>query len=530
MSTLSLGAKVAPARALILAALAAAAGLTLSSLVFDANYSTSCASVASWKFCTFSAALPERAIAVLVLCGLYGVARPDRFVALGASSGVAPALGPLAVGAALVAGPATFEHDQTLLLAIFAWAMGVLLMASGTLRIVGSWTDWSRTARTIGPLFWALAALALALPEIGDTLFPLWHIESVTRVSFAAVQSVSALIGLDLMAYPEDYVLQHGSFGIRVGQSCSGIEGFALITVFLSGYALLFRNQISVARVALILPMALAISWGLNVLRIVVLIWIGVNVSPTLAVDGFHSHAGWLMFTLLALGLIAAIHAVPWFHRATETRTTARALPPLSEDWNAARLLPFAVFMFGALVASTFWQAPALAYPLRALTMGAVLLFFRRQLLGLPWRIDTAAAASGLVVGSLWIATSPAATGADVAIASLAPTAAVIWITTRVIGTTLIVPLIEELFFRSYLLERIAPARSPLTALLAVAISTAAFAMLHDRWLAAALAGLVFAWLVIRREGQLTDAILAHALANGMIAAWALLRSDWSVI
>ncbi|ETX12792.1 hypothetical protein OCH239_17150 [Roseivivax halodurans JCM 10272] len=535
MLSLPLDARALRLRRFALAALIAAVGLTFASLVFDALFREDCATVASWKYCKFSAHLTERALAVLLFGGLYAAARPRRAAPLTAVLGTAtamPALLLAAGGATLIAFAALLPSLGHLLLAVTAWGAGVAFLAAATLRATAPWSAWSMAGRRMGLAFWILVLAGFALPEIADTLFPLWHIAAFTRLSFDAVTFATGAVGLELLSYPEEYVLQHGNFAIKVGQSCSGVEGLALITAFLGGYAMLFRHEIRVARLALVLPIALALSWVLNILRIVMLIWIGVHISPTLAVEGFHSHAGWLMFSALALALITTIHGIAWFQKDAGGRTVhARgpALAPFFDDWNVARLLPFAVFMLSALVASTFWQAPELAYPLRAMVMLAVLWLVRRPLLALAWRLDPLALGAGATIGTAWLASHPADAAAP-ALAVLGPAALAIWIATRMIGTTLLVPVIEELFFRSYLLDRLGAGRGMQGALLAVAISTAGFAVLHDRWLAAALAGLVFAWLAMRPGGRITDAVVAHMSANGIIAVWAITTGDWSMI
>jgi membrane protease YdiL (CAAX protease family) len=47
--------------------------------------------------------------------------------------------------------------------------------------------------------------------------------------------------------------------------------------------------------------------------------------------------------------------------------------------------------------------------------------------------------------------------------------------------------------------------------------------------MSAALAGILFG-LVYLRRGNITDAIISHALANAVIAGWALTQGDFSVI
>jgi exosortase E/protease (VPEID-CTERM system) len=104
----------------------------------------------------------------------------------------------------------------------------------------------------------------------------------------------------------------------------------------------------------------------------------------------------------------------------------------------------------------------------------------------------------------------------------------VTWILFRVIGTIALVPIIEELFFRGYILERLD--RGGLTwKLAALGLSTGLFAVLHDRWALAAIAGLAYGLLYLRSR-NLTDAIVAHATSNLVISVYAVSTSRWWVI
>ena len=73
------------------------------------------------------------------------------------------------------------------------------------------------------------------------------------------------------------------------------------------------------------------------------------------------------------------------------------------------------------------------------------------------------------------------------------------------------------------------PELAPALRVLAIVVSSALFAAMHDRWLVALLAGVVFALLHLRR-GRLADAIAAHVAANLVVALWALASGDWSAI
>ncbi|WP_305969953.1 MULTISPECIES: exosortase E/protease, VPEID-CTERM system [unclassified Mameliella] len=523
----------------IAAAVFTAVALALVSYIWYVAYRDSCTSVASWKFCKFSRHLFERALAVFVLGALLAAARPVALRGLAHASRSATSSGGAVwlalAGAVLVGQPLLFwgldPAGSALLASVTSWAAGVALLACAALRFAAPWSAWGDVLRSEGGWIVALFLLGMALPEIGDTLFPLWHLDMIKDATLAASQVAAQLVGMTLTVDPAAYTIGQGDFFVRVNQSCSGIEGFALLTVFLIGYTTLFRQQIAPLRVAAILPFALALSWVLNVVRITVLIWIGINVSPTLAVEGFHSHAGWLIFICLSLGLIAFIHNTAWFQRERQPRTL-RQLPPLTQDWAAARILPFAVFMFTAVVSSTFVEDPTLAYPLRMAAMAGVLWIFRAPIMALRWRIDPLAVGFGLAIGLAWVvfASSSANPEEPFGPARIGGAFLVVWIVCRIVGTSLIVPIIEELFFRSYLLDLLGAGRSHLATFFAVGVSTAAFAVLHDRMLLAALAGLVFAGLVLRPSGRLVDAVVAHIAANVLIAIWALASSDWTII
>lgn len=101
----------------------------------------------------------------------------------------------------------------------------------------------------------------------------------------------------------------------------------------------------------------------------------------------------------------------------------------------------------------------------------------------------------------------------------------------RAAGAALLVPVMEELFWRSFLMrwlqaplfEAVLPQRVGLKALV---LSTFVFVLAHTLWLAAAIAGLAYAALYIR-SGKLWPAVLAHAVTNGLLAAWVVATGNW---
>ena len=298
-----------------------------------------------------------------------------------------------------------------------------------------------------------LLAASLLSPEINVVTNDVWHFQPLTQVTFQSVLSVFKVFGVEAIAEPTEYVLSSNSFSIRIAPACSGVEGFALTTLFFVCYFYAFKEHLRFPNVWVLLPIGLLVSWALNVVRIAALFLIGMNGNPELAVNGFHSHAGWLTFSILAFTIIGVSTSVPWFRRGNT------ASQPLLEDWTAARTLPFAAFMGAALLLSTFTVIPDLWYFAKVVAISCVLAAFlpvyRTRLF---WRIDTLVVSAGIAIGLLWIAfglrDESRALALDTALASLPLGVWIGWVLVRLIGTIALVPVAEELMFRGYLLDR----------------------------------------------------------------------------
>jgi hypothetical protein len=211
-----------------------------------------------------------------------------------------------------------------------------------------------------------------------------------------------------------------------------------------------------------------------------------------------------------------------------------------------ARIVPFAVFIgfiaadgLLAKLAATLGMDPRRWYGIRAVVvLGLLIAFWRHysELRTLPAKAGDwlLAVVLGAVVFVLWI-------NLDIGPLTLGPAAgfdpradgAVDWTLalTRVAGAVLIVPLMEELFWRSFVMRwiqnprflEVAPAQVGLKAL---AISSGIFALEHHLWFAGLLAGLAYGWLYIR-AGNLWVPIASHAVSNGLLAGWVLYTGRW---
>nr|WP_271515547.1 CAAX prenyl protease-related protein [Flavimaricola sp.] len=103
----------------------------------------------------------------------------------------------------------------------------------------------------------------------------------------------------------------------------------------------------------------------------------------------------------------------------------------------------------------------------------------------------------------------------------------------RLIGFSVVVPVLEELAFRGGLQRLIGGKLSSMTsersaALIALALSSLAFGYMHTDVLAGTIAGAGFGLLVLR-NGRVGDAIVAHAVTNLMLAITAMITGHWSL-
>jgi uncharacterized protein len=105
-------------------------------------------------------------------------------------------------------------------------------------------------------------------------------------------------------------------------------------------------------------------------------------------------------------------------------------------------------------------------------------------------------------------------------------------ITLRILGSTLVVPPLEELFFRSFVYRYLAKPEFlsvPLAQFLWMPflVTSSIFGLNHHQWLAGIVCGFAYQGLVIWK-GRLGDAITAHAITNFLLGLWVVGRDAWN--
>jgi len=214
-----------------------------------------------------------------------------------------------------------------------------------------------------------------------------------------------------------------------------------------------------------------------------------------------------------------------------------------------ARIAPFVLFMVflalrGAAPADGSWWGidPRWIYGLSVLGVAAVLAYFWPEYGELARQTlpDARQAALAVAVGAgvclLWINLDAPWMTLGQASARFTPVAAngaIDWplVAVRWLGAVLLVPVMEELFWRSFLMRWIeAPVFDGVdprrVRFRAIVVSTFIFMLAHTLWLAAVIAGLAYAWLYVR-SGKLWLPVIAHAVTNGALGAWVIATGNW---
>jgi CAAX prenyl protease-like protein len=105
---------------------------------------------------------------------------------------------------------------------------------------------------------------------------------------------------------------------------------------------------------------------------------------------------------------------------------------------------------------------------------------------------------------------------------------AMIFVAVRIIGSSLVVPPLEEVFYRSFIYRFLIKSNFldvPLSRFewRSFLIAGAIFGSGHFEWLPGILCAFAYQWLVIKK-GRLGDAMTAHAITNFLLAIWILTR------
>ena len=406
------------------------------------------------------------------------------------------------------------------LLALFSWGAAVL-----PLRLWHLWVVRSPVVFLIGPVIgFSARGLVRYIPPLSSKIVlgpVLWTVASLLRV-----------FGQNLEVDTKQSILATRTFSVQVGTGCAGIEGITLIVLFLVLYFLFYRRELRFPQVFLLLPLGIAATWLLNVFRLAVLIELG-TWKANVAAEAFHSLAGWLCFNILACVIVVASQRMKFF-----TRTALEPEASVFSSPAAVYIVPLLSIVAVAMISSGFSHGFDQFYPLRVVVAAAVLWFYRARLRKFSWSPSWGAIVLGVLTFAVWIYLQPTASqlsenAFSAGLKALSAPTAILWLAFRITGAVVTVPIAEELAFRGYLTRKLISSNfedlpDGQFTWLSFGVSSLLFGIVHGQWLAATVAGMMFA-LALYRRGQLSDAIAAHATTNGLMSVFVLSTHRWSL-
>lgn len=223
------------------------------------------------------------------------------------------------------------------------------------------------------------------------------------------------------------------------------------------------------------------------------------------------------------------------------------------------RALPFAVFLLiGSFAGKYFAGSEYWFYAIKTIVVAGLVWHFKPRLQEMKWAISPEAIGIGIVIAVLWIGldgripsvgdiydwanqkitgkvpepAKPEEPWNPLAFFKDNPALAYGFLAIRVLGRSILVPMIEEVFYRSFFYRYIANPdflSIPLKTWNPVAflVTCAAFGLAHPgQWVQGIICGAAFQWLVLRKD-RLGDAMTAHAVTNAIISAYAIAMNKW---
>jgi uncharacterized protein len=211
------------------------------------------------------------------------------------------------------------------------------------------------------------------------------------------------------------------------------------------------------------------------------------------------------------------------------------------------RVVPFALFIGLTFLQDKFGDTGRYwIYLAKTLVAAGLLLAVFRHIAELEWRFTWEAFAVGIAVFVMWVGVDELFARAGITWHRLKSTGpawnpnaefgegsmlAIFFIATRLLGSSLVVPMLEEVFYRSFVYRYLIDQNFltvPLSRYqpLSVLITSLVFAFSHVEWFAGLLCGIAYQALVIWK-GRLGDAITAHGVTNLLLAIWIVWRGAW---
>jgi CAAX prenyl protease-like protein len=220
-----------------------------------------------------------------------------------------------------------------------------------------------------------------------------------------------------------------------------------------------------------------------------------------------------------------------------------------SRSWlpYVAPMALYMAFLAGQSNTNLLWL-----YPAKTLAVAGVLFWFRHEYKELQPGMSWLGLVIGLVAIALWIygdrfypktdelllaferwlaGVMHSPPPKETLTAPFDPSGRYVFIGFRIIGAVLVVPVMEELFWRAFLIrwlvnEDFQSVPAGMFTWPSFLITVAMFGAEHNHWLAGLVCGALYNMLLYRTR-SVWACVVAHATSNAALAAWVLTRGDW---
>lgn len=202
-------------------------------------------------------------------------------------------------------------------------------------------------------------------------------------------------------------------------------------------------------------------------------------------------------------------------------------------------IIPFALYIGLSYLGSSFENGVYFMYPVKTIIVGISLFYYRKQYGELYQKINfksiNIAIFVGIIVFIIWIL--PEGLYPTLGATAFNPyqfknqSFIIFLIAFRLIGAVIVVPLFEELFWRSFLIRWIINQdfkNVPLGKFtwLSFSLTVLFFGIEHHRWLVGMAAGAIYNGLWYHQK-NLLPCIIAHAVTNLILGVYVLVTQQW---
>jgi uncharacterized protein len=204
-----------------------------------------------------------------------------------------------------------------------------------------------------------------------------------------------------------------------------------------------------------------------------------------------------------------------------------------------ARVVPFVIFCALTVCQGKLGPASAYWFYLAKTLAGAWLIFkMRPHVSEMRWAFSWEAVVIGIAIFGIWVGLDGhywqmkhPSTGNPTEAFSKGSPLPMFFNVVHIVGMTLVVPPLEEVFYRSLLYRYIASPNFmavPFNRFLPLPffVTVAFFSIAHNEWLPALICGAAYQWLVIRKN-RLGDAMTAHAITNFLLGVYIVMYGKW---